>query len=43
MVGHIYSANIEHEMKFPLMAMLVSGGHTELVYMKDHMQFEILG
>ena len=25
------------------MAMLVSGGHTELVYMKDHMNFEILG
>lgn len=43
MVGHIYSANIEHDMKFPLVALLVSGGHTELVYMKDHMQFEILG
>ncbi|MDY0210377.1 MAG: tRNA (adenosine(37)-N6)-threonylcarbamoyltransferase complex transferase subunit TsaD [Acholeplasma sp.] len=43
MVGHIYSANIEHEMKFPLVAMLVSGGHTELIYMKDHMSFEILG
>ena len=43
MVGHIYSANIENEMKFPLVALVVSGGHTELVYMKDHMSFELLG
>lgn len=43
MIGHIYSASIEHEMKFPLVALLVSGGHTELIYMKEHMSFEILG
>ena len=43
MIGHIYSANIENEMKFPLVALVVSGGHTELVYMKDHMSFELLG
>lgn len=43
MIGHIYSANIENEMKFPLIALVVSGGHTELVYMKEHMSFELLG
>lgn len=43
MIGHIYSANIENDMKFPLVALVVSGGHTELVYMKDHMSFELLG
>lgn len=43
MIGHIYSANIENEMKFPLVALVVSGGHTELVYMKEHMSFELLG
>ena len=30
-------------MKFPLLALVVSGGHTELVYMKDHYNFEKLG
>lgn len=41
--GHIYANNIEHEMKFPCIALLVSGGNTELIYMKDHLQFEIIG
>ena len=43
LVGHIYAANIEHEMKFPAVALLVSGGHTELLYMKDHMDIKMLG
>jgi N6-L-threonylcarbamoyladenine synthase len=43
MLGHIYSANIEHDMKFPALALLVSGGHTELVYMKEHMDVKLLG
>ena len=30
-------------MKFPLLALVVSGGHTELVLMKDHYKFEKLG
>ena len=25
------------------MALIVSGGHTELVYMKDHLQFQVIG
>lgn len=41
--GHIYANNLEKEMKFPLLALVVSGGHTELVYMKDHYSFEKLG
>lgn len=43
LAGHIYAANIEHEMKFPLVSLIVSGGHTSLVYMKDHMDFVTLG
>lgn len=43
LIGHIYAANIDHEMKFPLVALLVSGGHTELIYMKDHFDFKVLG
>jgi N6-L-threonylcarbamoyladenine synthase len=41
--GHIYAANIDHEIKFPALALLVSGGHTELIYMKGHMDFKLLG
>ncbi|HBG33361.1 MAG: tRNA (adenosine(37)-N6)-threonylcarbamoyltransferase complex transferase subunit TsaD [Tenericutes bacterium GWD2_38_27] len=43
LIGHIYAANLEHEMKFPALALLVSGGHTELIYMKGHMEFQLLG
>lgn len=43
LIGHIYAANLEHEMKFPALALLVSGGHTELIYMKEHMDFQLLG
>lgn len=41
--GHIYANSLEKEMKFPLLALVVSGGHTELVLMKDHFEFEKLG
>lgn len=41
--GHIYANYLESDFKFPLIALVVSGGHTELVLMKDHYEFEILG
>jgi N6-L-threonylcarbamoyladenine synthase len=41
--GHIYAAGIENEIKLPALALLISGGHTELIYMKSHMSFELLG
>ncbi|ALS38297.1 N6-L-threonylcarbamoyladenine synthase [Enterococcus rotai] len=43
MAGHIYAANFVEPLQFPLMALLVSGGHTELVYMKETGSFEIIG
>lgn len=43
MAGHIYAANFSEPLQFPLMALLVSGGHTELVYMKETGSFEIIG
>lgn len=43
MAGHIYAASFVSEMTFPSLALLVSGGHTELVYMKEHGSFEIIG
>ncbi|WP_018663931.1 tRNA (adenosine(37)-N6)-threonylcarbamoyltransferase complex transferase subunit TsaD [Heyndrickxia acidiproducens] len=41
--GHIYANRLESEMKFPLLALVVSGGHTELVLMKGHAEFEVIG
>src|SRR5690606_25774362 len=37
LLGHIYASEIEHDMKFPALCLLVSGGHTELLLIKDHM------
>lgn len=41
--GHIYANNLTREMQFPLISLVVSGGHTELVYMKDNYIFEKIG
>ncbi|MBT2729237.1 tRNA (adenosine(37)-N6)-threonylcarbamoyltransferase complex transferase subunit TsaD [Bacillus sp. ISL-75] len=41
--GHIYANRLVTELKFPLLALVVSGGHTELVYMKEHGHFEVIG
>ena len=50
--GHLYSAWIDEaeqeadqktEPQFPLLALLVSGGHTELVLMSEHLTYERLG
>lgn len=41
--GHIYANRLVTEMQFPSLALVVSGGHTELVLMKEHGQYEILG
>lgn len=41
--GHIYANRLVTEMEFPLIALVVSGGHTELVWMKEHGHYEILG
>ena len=41
--GHIYANNLETSMKFPLIALVVSGGHTELVLMKEDYSFEKIG
>lgn len=41
--GHIYANEFVEKLTFPLLAVVVSGGNTELVYMKDHLDFEIIG
>lgn len=41
--GHIYAASIDNDLKFPAIILLVSGGHTELIYAKDHLELELIG
>ncbi len=41
--GHIYANQLVEPITFPLLALVVSGGHTELVYMKEDGHFEIIG
>lgn len=43
LAGHIYACQLENQLQFPLLALIASGGHTELVYMKNHNQFEVIG
>ncbi|RYM05218.1 tRNA (adenosine(37)-N6)-threonylcarbamoyltransferase complex transferase subunit TsaD [Sporolactobacillus sp. THM7-7] len=41
--GHIYANRLVTELQFPLIALVVSGGHTELVYMKEHGNYHVVG
>ncbi len=41
--GHIYANRLVKEMRFPLLSLVVSGGHTELVFMKEHGSFQVIG
>ena len=41
--GHIYANNLVNKMQFPLIALVVSGGHTELIYMKEDYSFKKIG
>ena len=41
--GHIYANNLVNRLQFPLIALVVSGGHTELVYMENDYKFKKIG
>lgn len=41
--GHIYAAAIDNELKFPAIILLISGGHTELIFAENHYNFKIIG
>lgn len=43
LTGHIYANEFIEPLNFPLLAVVVSGGNTELVYMKKHLDFKIIG
>ena len=41
--SHIYANNLEKELKFPLICLVISGGHTELLLIKDHFNITKIG
>lgn len=41
--GHLYASLIENEWQFPVLGLLVSGGHTQLLLANKHLKFTILG
>ncbi|MFZ5641487.1 MAG: tRNA (adenosine(37)-N6)-threonylcarbamoyltransferase complex transferase subunit TsaD, partial [Bacillota bacterium] len=44
MEGHIYANFLAHpEIEFPVLCLVVSGGHTDLVYVEGHDRYEIVG
>ncbi len=41
--GHIYSATVEATLPFPSVVLIASGGHSHLVFMRHHGDYEVLG
>ncbi len=41
--GHIYANNLVKRLQFPLIALVISGGHTELILMEKDYSFQKLG
>lgn len=41
--GHIYANRFVDQLLYPMLALVVSGGHTELVYLEEEFKFEVLG
>ena len=44
--SHVYAnwlSGAQEDPSFPLLALVVSGGHTQILYMRGHNQFEIIG
>ncbi|UWG99190.1 tRNA (adenosine(37)-N6)-threonylcarbamoyltransferase complex transferase subunit TsaD [Dehalobacter sp. DCM] len=42
--GHVYANYLEHKnLEFPLLALLASGGHTNLIIFKGHLDYEVIG
>src|SRR3989344_4596026 len=45
LVGHIYAnwISLDNKPRFPLIALIVSGGHTDLILMRKHGDFKLIG
>lgn len=41
--GHVLAAELEHKLRWPALALVVSGGHTDLILAKRPGQYRVLG
>ncbi|OJF93040.1 tRNA (adenosine(37)-N6)-threonylcarbamoyltransferase complex transferase subunit TsaD [Alkalibacterium sp. 20] len=41
--GHIFANQLASTLSFPILSLVVSGGHTELIYMESEDSYEIIG
>jgi N6-L-threonylcarbamoyladenine synthase len=41
--AHLSAVHLEHDVEFPFVGLVVSGGHTSLYLVKDYAEFELLG
>lgn len=41
--GHIYANFLAHKIDFPILCLVVSGGHTDLILMRSHGDYQLLG
>lgn len=43
MMGHILANNIGYDLEYPLISLVISGGHTDLLYMENESSFKYIG
>lgn len=43
MMGHILASNINNTLAYPLISLVISGGHTDLIYMENEGSFKYIG
>ncbi len=43
MLGHIAANNIGRTLEYPLISLIISGGHTDLIYMENEKSFKYIG
>ena len=43
MMGHILANNINQDLSYPLISLVISGGHTDLLYMENESSFKYIG
>lgn len=41
--GHIYANWLAHDVQFPILCLVVSGGHTDLIFLPRHGHYQLLG
>ncbi|MGL5721519.1 MAG: tRNA (adenosine(37)-N6)-threonylcarbamoyltransferase complex transferase subunit TsaD [Brevinema sp.] len=41
--GHLYSPHLQHDIAFPYLCLMCSGGHTLLCWMESHQNYRVLG